>query len=174
MILGVVLRIFLIIFSFVNTIFYLLIYSYFDNILELFGALDLSSAFLNYIKLLLLLIVGFCIGLMVLLMLNLKLGKSSFSFKNLVLVGIIPFLFLIMSEGTITNFIINNLFRSSKTISEMVFYLFSRQIIWSLWLGFAIGTSIRISFSKREYKHISVDRSGKSDTNSKMFNVSDT
>ena len=161
-------RIFLIIFSFVNTIFYLLIYSYFDNILGIFGALDISPAVLNYIKLLVLLIVGFCIGLMVILMLNLKLGKSSFSFKNLVLVGIIPFLFLVLSEGTITNFVINILFRSSKTISELVFYLLSRQIIWSLWLGFAIGTSIRISFSTREYKHISVNGSWRSDNNAKI------
>jgi hypothetical protein len=168
------LRIFLIVFSFVNTIFYLLIYSYFDNILELFGALDISPAILNYIKLLILIIIGFFIGLMVMLMLNLKLGKSSFSFKNLILVGIIPFLFLILSEGTITSFIINNLFGSSKTISELLFYLFSRQIIWSLWLGFAIGTSIRISFSAREYKHISVSKSGDSDASSKIFNASDT
>jgi hypothetical protein len=174
MILGVVLRIFLIIFSFVNTIFYILIYSYFDNILELFGALDISPAVFNYIKLLTLLIAGFCIGLMVILLLNLKLGKSSFSSKNLVLVGIIPFLFLILSEGTITNFIISGLFGSSKTISELVFYLFSRQIIWSLWLGFAVGTSIRISFSNRAYKHISVDSQGGSDAGSKIFNASDT
>jgi len=168
------LRIFLIIFSFINTIFYLLIYSYFDNILGLFGAIDISSAGLNYLKLFILLIIGFCIGLTVMFMLNLNLGRSSFSFKNLVLVGIIPFIFLILSEGTITNYIINNLFNSNKTISELVFYLFSRQTIWSLWLGFAIGTSIRVSFSKREYKHISVNESGKSDSNSKIFNVSDT
>jgi hypothetical protein len=155
------LRIFLIIFSFINTFFYLLIYSYFDNILDLFGALDISPVILNYIKLSLLLIIGFCIGLTVMLMLNLKIGKSSFSFKNLILVGIVPFLFLILSEGTITNFIINSLFNSSKTLSELVFYLFSRQIIWSLWLGFAVGTSIRVSFSKRGYKHISVGGPGK-------------
>jgi hypothetical protein len=168
------LRIFLIIFSFINTIFYLLIYSYFDNILELFGAIDISSAGLNYLKLFILLIIGFCIGLTVMFMLNLNLGRSSFSFKNLILIGIIPFIFLILSEGTITNYIINNLFNSNKTISELVFYLFSRQTIWSLWLGFAIGTSIRVSFSKREYKHISVNGSVKSDSNSKIFNVSDT
>jgi hypothetical protein len=168
------LRIFLIIFSFINTIFYLLIYSYFDNILELLGALDISPAILNYIKLLLLLIIGFSIGIMVILMLNLKLGKSSFSFKNLLLVGTVPFIFLILSEGTITNFIINSLFHSSKTISELVFYLFSRQIIWSLWLGFAVGTSVRLSFSKRGYKHISVNSTKKADSKSKVFNVSDT
>jgi len=168
------LRIFLIIFSFINTFFYLLIYSYFDNILELFGAMNISSAGFNYLKLFILLIIGFCIGLTVMFMLDLNLGRSSFSFKNLVLVGIIPFIFLILSEGTITNYIINNLFNSNKTISELVFYLFSRQTIWSLWLGFAIGTSIRVSFSKREYKHISVNESGKSDSNSKIFNVSDT
>ncbi len=167
-------RIFLIIFSFVNTLFYILIYSYFDNILGFFSAISLPSTVSNYVKLLMLLIIGFCIGLTVMLMLNLRLGRSSFSFKNLLLIGTVPFIFLILSEGTITNFIVTSLFNSSKTISELIFYLFSRQTIWCLWLGFAIGTSIRVSFSKREYKHISISGTEKADSKSKIFNVSDT
>ena len=167
-------RIFLIVFSFINTIFYVLIYSYFDNILGLFGAVNLSSTGVNYIKLLILLIAGFCIGLNVMLMLQLKIDRSLFSFKNLILVGIVPFIFLILSEGTITSFIINSLFNSNKTLSDLAFYLFSRQTIWALWLGFAVGSSIRVSFSRKEYKHISVDGPGNADSEQKIFNVSDT
>ncbi|MBU4450946.1 MAG: hypothetical protein KKE35_06605, partial [Actinobacteria bacterium] len=55
----------------------------------------------------------------------------------------------ILSQGGITNFFITKLFNSSRQISEAAFYFFSRQIIWSMWLGFAIGVSIRLSFKKK-------------------------
>lgn len=167
-------RILLIIFSFINTVFYVLVYSYFDNILDVFGVTDLSSAAINYIKLLVLLIVGFCIGMMVMLLLRLKIKKNLFSFKNLLIVGIFPFICLILSEGSITSFIINKLFNSSERLSELAFYLFSRQTIWSLWLGFAIGTSIRFSFLKKEYKHLSVEKPEQKNSESKLITVPDT
>ncbi len=151
-------RVFLIVFSFINTVFYILVYSYFDNILDIFGVTSLSSTAVNYIKLTALLVVGFCIGITVMLILRLKMKKSLFSFKNLFIVGIFPFICLILSEGSITSFIINKFFNSSETLSELAFYLFSRQTIWSLWLGFAIGTSVRLSFLKREYKHLSIGK----------------
>lgn len=150
-------RIFLLIFSFINTIFYILIHSYFDNILEILGIVSLSPAAANYIKLAALLIVGFCVGVNVMLILRLKIKKSLFSFRNLIIVGIFPFICLILSEGTITSFIINKFFNSSEKLSELSFYLFSRQATWSLWLGFAIGSSIRFSFSRIKYKHTSVE-----------------
>lgn len=167
-------RIFLLIFSYINAIFYVLIYSFFDKILEILGVSSLSPTAANYIKLTALLIVGFCIGISIMLIMRLNLNRSLFSFKNLIIIGIIPFICLILSEGTITSFIINTFFNSSEKLSEIAFYLFSRQTIWALWLGFAIGTSIRVSFSKREYKHISVNSTGKADSKSKIFNVSDT
>ena len=166
-------RIFLIIFSFVNTIFYIFIYSYFDNILDIFGITGLSSTAVNYIKLAVLLIVGFCIGASVMLILRLKIKRSLFSFKNLIIVGIFPFICLILSEGSITSFVINKFFNSSKNLSELVFYLFSRQTIWSLWLGFAIGSSIRFSFLKKEYKHISVEKPEQEHSGSESAKVSD-
>ncbi len=133
-------------------------YSYFDKILEILGVISLSPVAMNYIKLAALLIVGFCIGAMVMLVLRLKIKKSIFSFRNLVIVGIFPFICLILSEGTITSFIINKFFNSSEKLSELAFYLFSRQAIWSLWLGFAIGSSIRFSFLGRKYKHTSIGK----------------
>ncbi|MFA5014122.1 MAG: hypothetical protein WC549_01085 [Actinomycetota bacterium] len=167
-------RLFLIIFSFINTVFYVLVYSYFDNILDIFGATGLSSIATNYIKLAVLLIVGFCIGMMVMLILRLKIKKNLFSFKNLLIVGIFPFICLILSEGSITSFIINKLFNSSERMSELAFYLFSRQTIWSLWLGFAIGTSIRFSFKKKEYKHLSIEKPEQKHPKSKPVTVPDT
>lgn len=165
-------RIFLIIFSFINTVFYVFVYSYFDNILDIFGVTGLSSIAINYIKLAALLVVGFCIGITVMLILRLKIKRSLFSFKNLLIVGIFPFVCLILSEGTITSFIINKFFNSSEKLSELTFYFFSRQTIWSLWLGFAIGSSIRFSFFGRKYKHLVVEKPGQ--VNSESTKVSDT
>src|SRR4030065_1170956 len=135
----------------------MLIYSYFDNVLEILGIVSLSPAAANYIKLAALLSVGFCVGVNVMLILRLKIKRSLFSFRNLIIVGIFPFICLILSEGTITSFIINKFFNSSEKLSELSFYRFSRQAIWSLWLGFAIGSSIRFSFSRIQYKHTSVE-----------------
>lgn len=165
-------RFFLLVFSYINTIFYILIYSFFDKILEILGAVNLSPTAANYIKLTALLIVGFCIGISVMLILRLNINRSLFSFKNLIIIGVFPFICLILSEGTITSFVINTFFNSSENLSEMAFYLFSRQAIWFLWLGFALGSSVRLSFSRRIFKHISVDET--KEANSKSINLSDT
>lgn len=150
-------RIFLIVFSFINSVIYVLIYSYFDKILEILGSRNLSPAAVNVIKSATLLIVGFCIGMIAMLLLKLKIEKSFFNFTNLLIIGIFPFLCLILSGGTITSFIINKFFGSSEKLSELAFYLFSRQAVWGLWLGFALGSSIHLSFSRKQrYKHISV------------------
>ncbi len=165
-------RYFLITLSFINTLFYILIYAYYDNILGFFGVADISAAALYYIKLLVLLIIGFCIGINVMLLLRLKIERSLFSFKNLVIIGIVPFISLILSQGSITSFIITRFFNSSNTISELAFYLFSRQTIWSLWLGFAIGSSVRFSFVRKKHKHMAVKQSGQLDPES--LKVTDT
>ncbi|MDD3628545.1 MAG: hypothetical protein RBR58_02900 [Candidatus Humimicrobiaceae bacterium] len=154
-------RNFLTVFSFINAILYAVIYSYFDNIIETLGVANLSPVVSNNIKLVALLITGFCAGMLVMLILKLKIKKSFFSFKNLVIVGIFPFICLILSEGTITSFIVTRFFHSSEKVSELLFYLFSRQAIWSLWLGFAIGSSIRFHFPRIRYRHISVENDGK-------------
>jgi hypothetical protein len=144
---------FLLIFSFINAILYILVYSYYDYILGLFGEISVSAGFLSFLKILILIIVGFLIGLIAVLLLNLNIGRSYYDYKTLIIIGIIPFICLILSEGTITNFFIIKFFDSSRRISELVFYLFSRQIIWTLWLGFSIGSSIRLSFKRKISKH---------------------
>ncbi len=145
-------RIFLIVTAFVNTILYLLVYAYYENIMGLFGNVNVAGGWLSFLKILDLVIVGFLIGLIVSMLLRLRIEKSFFDYRMLLIVGILPFIFLILSPGQVTNFFIVKLFNSSRQISEAAFYFFSRQIIWAIWFGFAIGVSIRLSF-KKKLKH---------------------
>jgi len=156
------LRIFLLIISFINTILYILIYAFYDYILNLFGTIPLSAGFLSFAKLAVLAVVGFCIGLNVSLLLRLNIDKSFFDIRNFVIIGFMPAICLLLSEGTITNFIITKFFGSDKKLTELVFYLFSRQIIWTLWFGFSIGSSVRINFKKR-LKHKITYRAGQTE-----------
>jgi hypothetical protein len=87
------------------------------------------------------------------LLLDLKINRSCFSFKNLLLIGIVPFILLILSQSFISGFIISRLFSGSEKIQELVFYLLSRDVLWSVWSGFALGTSIRPVFGKVMHKH---------------------
>jgi len=162
----------LIIFSFINTIFYILIYSYFDKILEVLEEVNLSPVAANYIKLAALLVAGFCIGAMAMLILKLKLKRSFFSFKNFFTLGTIPLVLIILSEGTITAFIIDKLFNSSETVSELAFYLLSNQSIWFLWLGFAVGSSLRLGLYKKVLKHVAAV--AKEDKSPKKVEMPDT
>ena len=73
--------------------------------------------------------------------------------RNLILVGIVPFILLVLSPGPVSDLIATKIFSNNEKIKELLFYLFSRQPLWSVWLGFAIGTSVRISFKKREHRH---------------------
>jgi len=142
----------LIVIAFINTMLYLLVYAYFENIMGLFGNVNVAGGWLSFLKILDLTIVGFLIGLIVAMLLRLSIEKSFFDYRMLLIVGILPFIFLILSQGGITNFFITKLFNSSRQISEAAFYFFSRQIIWSMWFGFAIGVSIRLAF-KKKLKH---------------------
>ena len=146
-------RIFLIVVSFINTLFYVLIYAYYDTILDMVGSTSISAGAQNFFKVLVLIIAGFCIGLLTLLYLNLKMRRSYFEVKNLLLIGIVPFLLLIFSAGPINSFIVSRFFSERESIQELIFYLFSRQVLWSIWFGFAIGTSVRIDFKKGRHKH---------------------
>ena len=57
---------------------------------------------------------------------------------------------LFFNASTITS----RIFSDSERIRELLFYLFSRQALWSVWLGFAIGTSARISFQRKEHRYV--------------------
>ncbi|MCJ7472429.1 MAG: hypothetical protein MUP02_06460 [Actinobacteria bacterium] len=146
-------RIFLIVISFINTLLYVLIYAYYDNVLDMLGATAISADLQNLLRTLVLIIAGFCIGITVMLLLDLKINRSCFSFKNLLLIGIVPFILLILSQGFVSGLIISRLFSGSEKIQELVFYLLSRNVLWSVWSGFALGTSIRPVFRKVRHKH---------------------
>ena len=145
-------RIFLIVIAFINTMLYLFVYAYYENIMGLFGNVNVAGGWLSFLKILDLVIVGFLIGLIVALLLRLRIEKSFFDYRMLLIVGILPFIFLVLSPGQVTSFFVEKLFNSSRQISEAAFYFFSRQIIWAIWFGFAIGVSVRLSF-KKKLKH---------------------
>jgi hypothetical protein len=145
-------RVFLTIFSFVNAFLYFMLYAFFDNILMIIGGVDSSQGFLVFIKIVIIVLFGFLIGLIVTFLQNIPAEKSFFDYKIAIIVGILPFIFLILSGSDITNFLAVHLFGSNRHLSELLFYFFSRQIVFALWLGFAVGVSVRISF-KRKLKH---------------------
>ncbi|MCD4669080.1 MAG: hypothetical protein K8S14_01400 [Actinomycetia bacterium] len=146
-------RIFLIILSFINTLLYVLIYAYYDTILGLLGTSLLSAGMQNFLKAAVLIAAGFCIGLMPMLLLSPGIMRSRFDVKNLLLVGTVPFILLVLSPGPVTDMIASRIFGNNESIREMLFYLLSRQVLWSVWLGFAAGTSVRIHFGRRRQKH---------------------
>lgn len=147
-------RIFLIIVSFINTLLYVLIYAYYDTILSLLGTSLLSAGMQNFFRAIVLIVAGFCIGLMSMLLLSPGMRRSRFDIRNLLLVGIVPFILLVLSPGPVTDMIASRIFGNIESIRELLFYLLSRQALWSVWFGFAVGTSVRIQFGGRRHKHI--------------------
>jgi len=145
-------RLFLVITSFITAFLYFLVYALYDNILAVFGSIDITGAFISFIKIFILVVVSFLIGLIVILLLKIRYEKSHFDYRFALIVGILPLFFLILSQGAMTNLIIVKVFDSNRQISEFVFYFLSRQIVWAMWLGFALGTSVRLAF-KRKLKH---------------------
>jgi len=146
------LRAFLIIISFLNTILYMLFWAYYDNILSLLGLISAPAVLQSLAKDLLLIIIGFCIGLIAIMLLNLKLRYSFFDFKNLALLGLVPFILLILSRDSINGYIVSRFFSENNDIKELFFYLFSRKVLFSIWFGFALGTSVRPNFSNKKLK----------------------
>ena len=146
------LRIFLIIASFINSLLYFAVYAYFDTIIGFIGS-SMSGGVQSFLKILVLAIAGFCIGLIPMLILSPGMRRNRIDIKSLILVGIVPFILLVFSPGPVIDFIASRIFSGDVKIKELLFYLLSRQSLWSVWLGFAVGTSVRISFRKRLPRH---------------------
>lgn len=145
---------FLLVFSYLNIILYVILFGLFDYILESLSTVTIAPAMISFIKILFVVIIGFSIGFIISILRVYDGMKSYFDYKNFLILGIVPLLLLILSGGQITNFIITNFLNGSKKISELTFYLFSRDTIWSLWFGVAIGSSIRIQFKSQRQLHI--------------------
>ena len=150
-------RVFLIIISFLNSLLYFAVYVYFDTIMGFMGPASISGGLQSFLKILVLVIAGFCVGLIPMLFLSPGMRRSRIDIKNLILAGIVPFILLILSPGPVMDFLATKVFSNNEKISELIFYLLSRQSLWSIWLGFAIGTSARIALKKRELRHAVVN-----------------
>jgi len=147
------LRIFLITVSFINSLLYFAIYAYFDTLMGIIGPAALSGGLQSFLKVLVLSAAGFCVGLIPMLILAPGMRRSRVDIKNLILMGIVPFILLMILPGPVSGFIITNIFSGNESIRELLLYLVSRQSLWSVWLGFALGTSVRISFKKKLHRH---------------------
>ena len=108
-------RIFLVIVSFASSLLYFLIYSYFDTIIGLIGPSYLSAGLQSFIKILVLLIAGFCTGLIPMLLLAPGMKRTRLDVRNLILVGIVPFILLIFSPGPVNDFIATKIFSNNET-----------------------------------------------------------
>jgi len=146
-------RIFLIVFSYVNLFLYILIYSLYDNIAPLVGLTSLSTGAQSFLKVSLLVIAGFFIGLIASLFRKGRSSRSSFDYSLFLLLGLAPFVMLLLSEGSMTDFLIRVFFRSSKALSEAAFYVFSRTAIYALWYGLSIGISVTVGFKEKIIRH---------------------
>lgn len=118
------------------------------------GPAAISGGLQSFLKVLILVAAGFCVGLIPMLLLSPGMKQSRMDIRNLILAGIAPFILLMISIGPVTGLIITNIFSGNESIRELLFYLVSRQSLWSAWLGFALGTSVRISFRKRPLRHV--------------------
>ena len=152
-------RILLIIICFINIFLYYAAYSYFDNILAALARYELPVGFLTFLKYFIIFILGFLIGLLVILGMRLRVSMNYFDMKVLLLAGFIPAFAIILSYSGLVSFLINSFFSGNETISELYYYFFSRTDIWALWLGVATGASIRLKLMQpnRKYKHQAID-----------------
>ncbi|GEM_PF-542424 len=152
-------RLFLIIICFINIFLYYTAYAYFDNILDALAKYQLPVGFLTFIKYFIIFILGFLIGLLIILGMRLKVSMNYFDIKVLLLAGLIPALAIILSYSGFVSFLINNFFNTNETITELYYFFFLRTDIWALWLGIAAGASVRLKlmYQKRRYKHQAMD-----------------
>jgi hypothetical protein len=137
-------RTFLIVFSYINLFLYILIYALYDYIAPIVGFAALSTGAQSFLRVLLLVVAGFFIGLVASLFRKARSSRSSFDYNLFLLLGLAPFILLLLSEGSMSSFLIRVFFRSSKSLSEAAFYVFSRTSIYAVWYGLSIGLSVTI------------------------------
>lgn len=152
-------RILLIIICFVNIFLYYTAYSYYDNILTALAKYELPVGFLTFLKYFIIFVLGFLIGLLVILGMRLRVSRNYFDVKVLLLAGLLPALAIMLYYSGLVSFLISTFFAGNETISELYYYFFSRTDIWALWLGVAAGASVRLKLMqpRRKYKHQALD-----------------
>ncbi len=147
-------RFILIAVSFVNIVLYYTAYAYFDNILVALARFELPVGFLTFLKYFIVFILGFLIGFLIILGMKLRVRVNYFDLKALLLVGFIPAAAIIIFYTGIVDFIINKISGPGGAAGELYYYFFSRTDIWSLWLGAAAGSSVRVKLAPgKKYRH---------------------
>ena len=147
-------RFILIIISFINIFLYYAAYAYFDNILIALARYELPVGFLIFLKYFIIFVLGFLIGFLITLGMRLRVSMNYFDIKVLLMVGFIPAFAIILSYSGLISFLTNTIFKANENIGELYYYFFSRTDIWSIWLGVATGSSVRLKLlQKRKYKH---------------------
>ena len=142
-------RKFLITILYINIILYLVFYSLTDYILREFPSLSISAGAITFIKILFLVASTFCLGVLISIFRNYRGARTVFDYRLFLKIGVIPFALLVLSGGQITGFINTHLFGGSKQLSELAFYLFSRDSIWAVWFGISVGVSVKLIFQKK-------------------------
>lgn len=137
----VYMRILLSILCIITALVYIAIYSFFEPMLQLLENVQLSDLAFFLVRASFLVAAGFCIGTLGKLMFRWEGMRTSFNAKTFLTMGLIPLLLLIFSQGTLMQYLVNLFFGNSRDISELLFYLFSQQAIWALWVGFSLGCS---------------------------------
>jgi hypothetical protein len=150
---------FLIVASFVNIILYYTAFAYFDNIIDVLAVYNLPVSFLNFLRLFIVFILGFMIGFLIAVSTKSRVNMNYFDIRVFLIVGCIPALALILYNTGAVNLVVTRFFNSNLTVSELVFYFFSRDIIWAIWLGISAGASVRLKFksSGKKFKHQILD-----------------
>ena len=153
-------KFFLIAFSFINILLYYTAFAYFDNITDVLAVYNLQAGFLNFLRLFIVFILGFMIGFLISISRKAAASTNYFDIKVFLIAGCIPALALILYSTGAVNLMVTRFFNSNLTISELVFYFFSRDTIWAIWLGISAGASVRLSFisqPKKRFKHQIID-----------------
>jgi len=159
-------RIFLTVFSFINIILYYAAFAYFDNILDAFAGYNITAGYLSFLRYFIVFIIGFMIGLLIILTMKPKAKMNYFDIKVFLIVGFIPALALILNGTGAVNLIVTKFFGPDLTVSDLFYYFFSNNIVWSLWLGISMGASIRLRFAagEKRFKHEAKHKAGKPST----------
>lgn len=143
-------RIFLIVFSYINLFLYILMYSLYEYIAPAVGFTDLSIGAQSFLKVLLLVVAGFFLGLAAALFRKGRSGRSSFDYNLFLLLGLAPFILLLLSEGSMTDYLIRIFFRSSQTLTAIASAIFSRTAVYAFWYGISIGISVTIGTAAKK------------------------
>ena len=152
-------RLFFIAASFINIILYYIAFAFFDNITAALAGYNLPVVFLNFLRFFIVFILGFMIGFLIAVSTKSGVNMNYFDTRVFLIVGCIPALALILYNTGAVNLIVNKFFNSNLTVSELVFYFFSRETVWAIWLGISIGASVRLRFRsiKKRFKHQVID-----------------